>query len=345
MGNSVVCAKAPQPVAGFQPNPSAAGIQPPPITAPVPSSPQTQGEISKGDVPSTEGEGGKLTNPGLFEELHKKSKELLPVPFDGFRLAVNKGLSNHFQVSHTLNMSTVPNGTSYHFGATYVGGQQYSPTEAYPVILGDIDNSGSLSAQMIHQFTKRIKAKCVVQTQQREFAMIQMDADYRGDDFTAVCTLGNIDIMNASGIIVNHYLQRVTKNLDIGAECLYHYGQGQESAVLSLAGKYTSNNWVAAGQFNPSGWHASYYHKGNENISVGVDYEYSSRLQDSCVSMGYQIDIPKANVTVRGMLDTNWTVAAVFEKRLHPLPFTFCLSGMVNHEKNQSRFGFALQIG
>ena len=35
--------------------------------------------------------------------------------------------------------------------------------KAYPVILGDIDNSGSLSAQIIHQFSQRIKGKCVVQ--------------------------------------------------------------------------------------------------------------------------------------------------------------------------------------
>jgi len=284
-------------------------------------------------------------NPGVFEDIHKKCKELFPTPFDGFRLAINKGLSNHFQVSHTLNLTSAPQGSSYHFGATYVGGAQTSPSEAYPVILGDIDNSGSLSAQIIHQFSQRIKGKCVVQSQKQELAMVQMDADYRGDDFTATCTLGNIDIINESGIIVSHYLQKLTKNLDIGAELLYHYGQGQESATLSVAGRYTEEKWVAAAQINPGGWHASYYHKGNDNISVGVDYEYSSRMQDSCVSVGYQVDIPKANVTYRGLIDTNWTVAGIFEKRLHPLPFSFVLSGMLNHAKNQCRFGFALQIG
>ena len=55
--------------------------------------------------------------------------ELFPVPFDGFRLAINKGLSNHFHVSHTLNLTSAPQGSSYHFGATYVGGAQTSPTE------------------------------------------------------------------------------------------------------------------------------------------------------------------------------------------------------------------------
>ncbi|XP_057301132.1 mitochondrial import receptor subunit TOM40 homolog [Hydractinia symbiolongicarpus] len=337
MGNNLVVQAA------STPNDSG-GVVSPPLTASAPPPAATSG-ASPASKSTDSQKTTKKTNPGVFEDLHKRCKDLFPAPFDGFRLCVNKGLSNHFQVSHTLNLSSAPQGTSYHFGATYVGGNQTSPTEAYPVILGDIDNSGSLSAQIIHQFTNRIKGKCVVQTQQKEFAMVQVDADYRGDDYTATCTLGNIDVINESGIIVNHYLHQLTENLDVGAELLYHYGQGQESAVLSLASRYSTEKWVAAGQINPAGWHASYYHKGNDNISVGVDYEYSSRMQDSCVSLGYQVDIPKANVTFRGLVDTNWTVAGFFEKRLHPLPFTFLLSGMINHQKNQSRFGFGLQIG
>ncbi|XP_065644018.1 mitochondrial import receptor subunit TOM40 homolog [Hydra vulgaris] len=308
----------------------------PSITAPAPSSQQKE-QNAPSSSPSK--------NPGVFEDLHKKCKELQPGNFDGFRLMVNKGLSNNFQVSHTLNLSSAPQLTSYHFGATYVGGSQSNPAEATPVILGDIDNSGSLSAQIIHQFNKRIKGKCVVQTQQKEFAMVQADVDYRGDDFTTTCTLGNIDILNESGIIVAHYLQRVTDNIDIGTELLYHYGQGQQSAILSLAGRYSADKWVAAAQINAGGWHASYYRKGNDNVQVGVDYEYNSRMQDSNVSLGYQIDIPKANVTFRGMVDTNWAVGGLFEKKLYPLPFSFILSGKLDHLKNQSRFGFGLQIG
>jgi len=337
MGNrqTVFAANAPQSANAFSPPLTAV---PPPAPAPV-----TPGEtLTK---PNDESQKTTLTNPGLFEDLHKKAKDLLPAPFEGLRLVVNKGLSNHFQVSHTLNLTNAPQGSSYHFGATYVGGSQLSPSEAYPVILGDIDNSGSLSAQIIHQFTQRIKAKCVVQTQQKEFAVVQADADYRGDSYTATCTLGNIDVISESGVIVSHYLQKLTKNLDMGAELIYHYGQGQESAVLSLASRYSAEQWTAAAQVNAAGWHASYYHKGNDNIQVGVDYEYSSKMQDSCVSLGYQVDVPKANVSFRGLIDTNWTVAGFLEKRLHPLPFSFLLTGMLNHQKNQCRFGIGLMIG
>ena len=75
---------------------------------------------------------------------------------------VNKGLSNHFQISHTLNMSSVtPSG--YRFGATYVGTQQFGPSEAYPILLGDIDPSGNLNANIIHQLNRNIRMKFVSQ--------------------------------------------------------------------------------------------------------------------------------------------------------------------------------------
>lgn len=123
-----------------------------------------------------------LGNPGTVEDLHKKTKgfclidnlvkqiinfeiiylDVFPVNFDGAKLMVNKGLSNHFQISHTLNMSSLtPSG--YRFGATYVGTQQYGPSEAYPILLGDIDPSGNLNANIIHQVNKNIRMKFVSQ--------------------------------------------------------------------------------------------------------------------------------------------------------------------------------------
>lgn len=88
--------------------------------------------------------------------------DVFPVNFEGAKIMVNKGLSNHFQISHTLNMSSVtPSG--YRFGATYVGPQQYGPSEAYPILLGDIDPSGNLNANIIHQLNKNTRMKFVSQ--------------------------------------------------------------------------------------------------------------------------------------------------------------------------------------
>ena len=54
--------------------------------------------------------------------------EVFPQPFEGCKLVINKGLSNHFQVSHTLQLSGTGPG-AYHFGATYVGNKQTGPNE------------------------------------------------------------------------------------------------------------------------------------------------------------------------------------------------------------------------
>lgn len=55
--------------------------------------------------------------------------DIFPVVFEGGKLVVNKGLSSHFQISHTMTMSSLqPSG--YKFGCTYVGTKQYSPSEA-----------------------------------------------------------------------------------------------------------------------------------------------------------------------------------------------------------------------
>ena len=58
--------------------------------------------------------------------------DVFPQPFEGCKLAINKGLSNHFQVNHTLQLSGMGPG-AYHFGATYVGNKQTGPNEVHVV--------------------------------------------------------------------------------------------------------------------------------------------------------------------------------------------------------------------
>lgn len=102
----------------------------------------------------------------LTLSLSLRSADVQAITFEGAKIMLNKGLSNHFQVSHTINMSTtVPSG--YRFGATYVGTKQYSPTEAFPVLLGDIDPSGNLNANVIHQFSSRLRCKFASQVSSR----------------------------------------------------------------------------------------------------------------------------------------------------------------------------------
>lgn len=84
--------------------------------------------------------------------------EVFPMVFDGVRVVLNRALSNHFQVSHNVTYNIQQPG-SYRFGATYVGTNQMGPGEVYPVLVGDIDSTGILSANVFHQIGNRTRLK------------------------------------------------------------------------------------------------------------------------------------------------------------------------------------------
>lgn len=306
-----------------------------------------EASITPSAVQSDDVEKLNTENPGTVEDLHKKCKDVMPVTFEGAKVMLNKGLSNHFQVSHTLNLSTTsPSG--YRFGATYVGTKQFSPNEAFPVMLGDIDPSGNLNANVIHQFTSNVRCKFASQIQNSKVTAAQLTTDYKGNDFTASVTIGNPNIITGSGVLVAHYLQSVTEKLALGGELAYQYGQnvpGGEIAIVSAVARYVNGTATWSGTVGASGLHACYYQKASEQLQFGVEVETSFRLQESVAMIGYQVDLPKADLIFRGMVDSNWNVGGVMEKRLQPLPFSFALSGRLNHTKNQFRLGCGLIIG
>lgn len=336
---SVLAASSPSPAPpapGVAPAGPGLMSVPPGFTMPPVTSPVASDQAAEGDRP--------LPNPGPYEECHRKCKEVFPLQMEGVRLVVNKGLSNHFQVSHTITLSTVAD-SAYRFGATYVGSKQTGPAESFPVMVGDMDNTGSLNAQIIHQLTSSVRSKIALQTQQQKFVNWQCDMEYRGEDFTAGMTLGNPDVLVGSGILVTHYLQSITPSLAMGGELVYHRRPGEEGAVTSLLGRYTGDNYVATLTLGSGGAHATYYHKANDQLQVGVEFEANTRMQETTTSLGYQLDVPKANLLFKGTLDSNWVVGATLEKKLLPLPLTLALGAFLNHRKNKFQCGFGVTIG
>ncbi|XP_036260762.1 mitochondrial import receptor subunit TOM40B isoform X2 [Molothrus ater] len=263
---------------------------------------------------------------------------------EGVKLIVTKTLSSHFQVTHTVHMSTLgPSG--YRFNATFVGDRQLGPTEVFPMLLGDMDSSGSLNAQALHLLGDHLRAKAVFQTHQAKFVTWQFDGEYRGEDCTATLTLGNPDLLGGSVIVVAHFLQSVTARLVLGGELVYHRRPGEEGAILTLAGKYSAPNWVTTLNVGYGGAHASYYHRANEQVQVGVELEANTRLQESTFSFGYQLTLPGANAVFRGLLDSNWSVGGVLEKKLPPLPVTLALGAFLNHCRSRFHCGFTVTVG
>lgn len=323
-------------------------LSPPPL---VPKASPTSDDLPK---PTEQTPTSNENNPGTFEELHRSCKDIFPQCFEGGKFIFSKGLSSHFQVSHTVNLSTVnPAASGYRFGATYVGSKQLGPQEMFPVILGDMDANGNLNANIIHAFSQRIRTKLVTQIQDSKCVATQGSMDYRGSDFTASLTLGNIDIINGSGIAVTQYLQKVTSRLSLGAELVAQYGPqvpGGEFTALSVATKYTGDKWTLSGNISPlvGGAHFCYHHKVTDELDVGAEIETSIAQKESVCRLAYQLEIPEASITFRGCVDTNWGLEATLERKLLPFPFTFALSSMANlsnFQKPQYRFGIGLIIG
>ena len=66
---------------------------------------------------------------------------------------------------------------------------------------------------------------------------------------------------------------------------------------------------------------------------------------DSVAAVGYKTELGGDSFTLRGKIDTKWTVGALIEKRLDPLPAHLLLSGQINHQTNDSKFGIGFMIG
>lgn len=46
-----------------------------------------------------------------------------------------------------------------------------------------------------------------------------------------------------------------------------------------------------------------------------------------------------------GLVDSNWCVGAVLEKKLPPLPVTLALGAFLNHWRNRFHCGFSITVG
>jgi mitochondrial import receptor subunit TOM40 len=288
-------------------------------------------------------------NPGTVEDLHNRCKEVFPMAFEGCKLLVQKGLSNNFQVSHSLTMSNMMQ-SGYRFGATYVGAAKViSVQEAYPILIGDMDPSGNLQANIIHAPTDNLRTKMMVAIQENKWQSLQLTADYKGKDYTASLTTANPDLFSGTGMGVAHYLQSVTPSLALGAELAYQASPqipGGHIGVLSCLARYAGPDFSISGTISNAGsLHACFYQKCSSDLSVGTELETNLRMGSSVATVGYKVDMPRAGLVFKGAVNSDWEVKAVLEKKLLPIPFTLALCGIINHPKQSFQMGAGLIVG
>lgn len=283
----------------------------------------------------------------LFEDLHRRVKEIQPMVFEGIKLGLNRPLSPHFQVSHNMAMGMM--GSSYTFGANYMGTKQVSPSESYPLIASDFQCDGTMNFNFIHKLGDRWKSKLVGSFTPTSCAGSQVSLDYKGNNFTSTLTAANIDLIKNSGILVGQYLHRFSENLSVGPELLLQYCQQNADlrmmSQLSLGGRFNGDKYHVDATLTLTGAHLSYCHKAQENLNFGVEFMTDSSYKQTNAGFCFQYDLTKAHTTFKGSIDTAWHVGAVLEKRLYPLPIALSLSAVLNHPKNSTSVGVGLTIG
>nr|CAD7411308.1 unnamed protein product [Timema poppensis] len=309
-------------------------LPPPPLVPP--SMRGRVGGTSDDATAADEGTRTMIENPGTLEELHKSCKGVFPALFEGARLVVNRNINSNFQVSHTIFLSSVaPSG--YRFGGAYVGNQKNSEGDPTPLIMGDMNAGGGLNAQLAHQLGARVHLRMTTQMLRTRFNSAQFTAHYKGDDYTVSCVAGNPDFAKGTTIL------SVTSRLALGAEWAHSYRRKLDT-VVSGAARYTGDKATLSGTVGTRGLHLCYYQRASDKLQLGVELETDLHIKESVTSLAYQVELPISSLCFRGMVDTNWNVGAVMEKKLNHAPFSFAISGTLNHARNTFRLGFGFMV-
>ncbi|VDD82893.1 unnamed protein product [Mesocestoides corti] len=287
--------------------------------------------------------------PCAIENIHNKAHDVFPVPFSGIKLLVNKGLSPHFQVSHSLTLSSGDN-AGYRFGATYAGHKKVSENEAFPVLMGELHPSGQLQAQIVDQITPLCRVRYLAQIQKCAMAGQQLSAELRNSKWQAGITLINPDLNRGQMMLATDTMRKMSDRFYAGSMFFYHLSPqlpGGHDGVFSLGGKFVANFWQFAATARPLqlAFHSSFHMQVNESLQLAAELESNYQQQTSIASIGYQYDIPKSNVSFKAQIDSNWNISAMLEKRLIPFPFTFTISALGNHAASKYEVGVGLTVG
>lgn len=72
------------------------------------------------------------------------------------------------------------------------------------------------------------------------------------------------------------------------------------SRVLTYQFLISGGDYSCSGTIGLPGIHFCYYQRASEQLQLGVEFETSLRLMEAQASIGYQVDIPKADLVFKG---------------------------------------------
>lgn len=300
----------------------------------------------------------KLSNPGKFEDLHKRAQNVFVTHqfFDGLKVDFAKSLSQNFQINHAFQLGSQAGPSNYSFGSVFVNDKV--------LLHGMMDSDYNLNGRFNYQLTKNLSFRSQLQLAQQQ-NMFHVESEYLGPAWTWNLKSLNPSVSDGAGIYVASYLQSLSERLAVGVECVHQRNFRFEETSFALVGKYTFPRFqLHLTDLGPNDlvpeqptqdpvftWtlqsygalHCSYVHPLSSKVELAAEWHamLNTRARDSLLAIGAKYDFKQS--TFKTMLDSQGKITSVLEQKLAP-GISFLLSGELDHLKGASKFGYGLQF-
>ena len=201
---------------------------------------------------------------------------------------------------------------------------------------GNVDNDGQLSARANYRWGPSFVTKTNAQIAPGPGqAMLQVDNEYTGKDFTAQLKSLNPSFLDGglTGIFIASYLQSLTPSLAVGLEGIWQraaLNAGPDTAV-SYCAKYKGSDWIASASLQAQGtMGTSYWRRLTEKVEAGVDLNIAPGLSgrggglmgsgmryEGTTTLGAKYDFRAS--TLRAQVDSSGKLSCLWEKRVAPM--------------------------
>ncbi|KAK6354141.1 translocase of outer mitochondrial membrane [Orbilia blumenaviensis] len=295
----------------------------------------------------------ELPNPGTFENVSSeltKGVFLNNLQFTGLRADIAKifGIAPLFQVSHSFSMGLGGPGSLPPYTLATLFGTSKTFFQA------NLDNEGQLSARFNYRWSPKSVTRSNVQVAPGSSqAMLQLDQDYIGKDFSASIKAFNPSILDGglTGIIIGQYLQSVTKSLSIGLEAVWQRQSmvATPEALVSYVARYQGSGWIGSAGLQAAGaLQLTYWRKLAERVEAGVESVVKIAPVgpgvfggEGLTTIGAKYDFRQSSL--RAQVDTSGKLGVHLERRVAPM-VTLTFSGEMDHFKSTAKVGLSVSI-
>jgi mitochondrial import receptor subunit TOM40 len=213
----------------------------------------------------------------------------------------------------------------------------------------NIDNEGQLMARFNYRWTDAFVTKTNIQIAPGSAgqAMMQIDNEYTGKDFTASVKSVNPTAIDGAlcGIYVGSYLQSVTPRLALGLEAVWQRAsllEGPQTAV-SYCARYKGDDWIGSLQVAQvqGTLSTSYWRRLTDKVEAGVDLNLAfaglsgagmmgGSRKEGVATVGAKYDFRMSSF--KAQVDSTGKLSCLLEKRVAP-PVSLTFAAEVDHFK------------